>query len=135
MENGPFGSKNVIESKISEDTLKSFLVGFDLDDDGASKYRWSQLVTKITNVIHEFSFGFHEGTSTENTQTLEKIIEAANSIYKIDEFQKVRDIYQNNGHIDDELDNKYLRRGEFGELILHLILRDHFNTRDYGVNS
>ncbi|CAM0556680.1 hypothetical protein EHLJMEHL_01768 [Vreelandella titanicae] len=128
MKEEPFGSKSVIESKISEDQLKSFLVGFDLDDDGVSKYRWSQLVTKITNVIHEFSFGFHEGTTTENTQTLEKIIEAANSIYKIDEFQKVRDIYKNEGHIDDELDDKYLRRGEFGELILHLILRDHFNT-------
>ncbi len=128
MENGPFGSRNIIESKISESKLKSFLVGFDLDDDGVSKYRWSQLVTKITNVIHEFSFGLHEGASTENTQTLEKIIEAANSIYKIDEFQRVRDIYESSGHVDDELDDKYLRRGEFGELILHLILRDHFNT-------
>lgn len=128
MDNGPFGSRNVIESKISENNLKSFLVGFDLDDNGGSVYRWTHLVTKIINVIHEFSFGFHEGTSTNNTQTLEKIIEAANSIYKINEFQRARDMYNNGEHVDDDLDDKYLRRGEFGELILHLILRDHFNT-------
>lgn len=128
MDNSPFGSRSVIESIISEEKLRSFLVGFDLDDDGTAKYRWSLLVQKILNVIHEFSFGFHEGTTTSNTQTVEKIIEAANSIYKIDEFQKVRDIYNNGGNINDDVDDKYLRRGEFGELILHLILRDHFNT-------
>ena len=128
MGNGVFGSRDIIESKVTEDTLKSYLVGFDLDDDGNSNYRWSKLVNKIASVIHEFSFGFHEGITTKNTETLEKLIEAANSIYKIDSFQKARDIYQNEGHIDDDLDDKYLRRGEFGELILHLILRDHLNT-------
>lgn len=128
MENGPFGSREIIEEKISESTLKSYLVGFDLDNNGNNQYRWTELVKKIISVIHEFSFGFHEGTSTQNTETLEKLVEAANSIYKIDEFQKVRDIYNNSGHIGDDLDDKYLRRGEFGELILHLILRDHLDT-------
>ncbi|WP_419173418.1 DUF1837 domain-containing protein [Halobacteriovorax sp.] len=128
MDNGPFGSRNVIEAKISEDSLKSFLVGFDLNDEGENEYRWVELVKKITSVIHEFSFGFHEGTTTKNTETLDKLVEAANSIYKIDAFQRVRDIYKNDGSIDDEITDKYLRRGEFGELVLHLILRDHFNT-------
>lgn len=128
MDNGPFGSRNVIEAKVTEDTLRSFLVGFDLDNSGDSTYRWVELVKKIISVIHEFSFGFHEGTHTDNTETLEKLVEAANSIYKIDAFQKVRDIYENSGYLDDQLDDKYLRRGEFGELVLHLILRDQFNT-------
>lgn len=128
MDNGPFGSRNVIEAKVTEDTLRSFLVGFDLDNSGDSTYRWVELVKKIISVIHEFSFGFHEGTHTDNTETFEKLVEAANSIYKIDAFQKVRDIYENSGYLDDQLDDKYLRRGEFGELILHLILRDQFNT-------
>lgn len=30
--------------------------------------------------------------------------------------------------IEDEVENKYLRRGEFGELILHLILRGFYKT-------
>ena len=50
------------------------------------------------------------------------------SIYKIDEFQKVKDIYENNGSILDTVEDKYLRRGEFGELILHLLLRDFHKT-------
>lgn len=128
MNNGPFDSKNIIEARISESSLKSFLVGFDLNDMGQNEYRWVELVKKVTSVIHEFSFGFHEGTTTKNTETLDKIIEAANSIYKIDAFQKVRDIYQNDEDINDDVADKYLRRGEFGELILHLILRDNFNT-------
>ncbi|MBD1565647.1 HamA C-terminal domain-containing protein [Vibrio sp. S12_S33] len=128
MENGPFGSRCVIEEKISGSTLRAYLVGFDLTDDGASQYRWKEFIQRILAVIHEFSFGYHEGTSTDNTQTLGKIIDAADAIYKIDEFQKVKDIYLNGGHIDDDVADKYLRRGEFGELILHLLLRDNFNT-------
>lgn len=58
--------------------------------------------------------------------TLSKLTDAAKSIYKIDSFQKVKDIYDNNGAIDDDLEDKYLRRGEFGELILHLLLRDFY---------
>ncbi|MCE7536450.1 DUF1837 domain-containing protein [Aliivibrio fischeri] len=128
MNNGPFGSRCIIEEKISESTLRAYLVGFDLDDNGNSNYRWKELVLRIVNVIHEFSYGFHEGTETKNTETLDKLIESANSIYKIDCFQKTKDIYSNSGHISDDVQDKYLRRGEFGELILHLILRDNFNT-------
>lgn len=128
MENGPFGSRCVIEEKISESTFRAYLVGFDLSDDGTSQYRWKEFVHRVLSVIHEFSFGYHEGKNTDNTQTLDKIIDAANAIYKIDEFQKVKDIYLNGGHINDDIADKYLRRGEFGELILHLLLRDNFNT-------
>src|SRR5690606_10364870 len=57
-----------------------------------------------------------------------KLVEAAQAIYKIDSFQKAKDIYLNNGSITDDVDDKSLRRGEFGELILHLLLRDFHNT-------
>lgn len=124
----PFESNSIIEERIAQDSLRGYLIGFDLDDNGNSIYRWPDAVQKIIGVIHEFAFGFHDGTLTSNTQTLEKIIEAAKSIYKIDAFQKVKDMYLNDGHITDDLADKYLRRGEFGELILHLLLRDNFNT-------
>ncbi|CZF79399.1 hypothetical protein GCE9029_01438 [Grimontia celer] len=128
MDNGPFGSRCVIEEKISDSTVRAYLVGFDLKDDGSSQYRWKEFVQRVLSVIHEFSFGYHEGTSTSNTETLDKVVEAANAIYKIDEFQKVKDIYNNGGFIEDDVADKYLRRGEFGELILHLLLRDNFET-------
>lgn len=124
----PFNSENIITHKINETGLSTFLVGFDIDDNGSSQYRLRPLIQKLCDVIQEFAFGFHEGDSTDNTKTYSKIIEAAQSIYKIDAFQKVKDLYENDGSIADDVEDKFLRRGEFGELILHLLLRDFHNT-------
>ncbi len=124
----PFGSEKIITHKINEAELSTFLVGFDLDDSGQKSYRIKHLVEKLTHVIHEFAFGFHEGQQTDNSETLSKLVEAAKSIYRVDSFQRVKDIYSNNGSIEDDVEDKYLRRGEFGELILHLLLRDFHQT-------
>ncbi|OEK03292.1 hypothetical protein BFP97_17940 [Roseivirga sp. 4D4] len=124
----PFGSEKIISHKIDSGELSTFLVGFDLEDNGQKAYRIKPLVQKLTDVIHEFAFGFHENQTTNNTETLSKLIEAAKSIYKVDSFSKVKDIYAGNGSIEDDVEDKYLRRGEFGELILHLLLRDFYKT-------
>jgi hypothetical protein len=124
----PFDSQQVIEERINQTTLCSYLVGFDLNDQGIPYYRLDPLVKKILSALHEFAYGFHEGTQTNNTDTLGKIVEAAKSVYKIDEFQKVRDLCSSSEGLADDVADKYLRRGEFGELILHLILRDFHET-------
>lgn len=124
----PFNSQKIITHKINDAELSTFLVGFDIDDNGDSKYRIKTFINKLSEVIYEFAFGFHDGEETPNNEILSKLTEAAQSIYKIDAFQKVKDIYDNDGSIDDDLEDKYLRRGEFGELILHLLLRDFHNT-------
>ncbi|EPH0461626.1 HamA C-terminal domain-containing protein [Klebsiella quasipneumoniae] len=125
---GPFKAHEVIEERMRDQALCSYLVGFDINDTGVSYFRMDPLIMKILSALHEFAYGFHEGEQTDNTQTLSKIIDAARSIYKIDEYQKVKDIYLNSGELTDDVANKYLKRGEFGELILHLILRDFHNT-------
>ena len=125
---GPFSALEVIEERVRDQALCSYLVGFDINDEGISYYRMDPLVMKILSALHEFAYGVHEGEQTDNTQTLTKIVDAARSIYKIDEYQKVKDIYLNSGDLTDDVANKYLKRGEFGELILHLILRDFHNT-------
>lgn len=124
----PFNSEKIITHKINEAEISTFLVGFDINDEGDKEYRLKPLIEKLTHVIHEFAFGFHDGDSTDNTETLAKLTEAAKSIYKIDSFQKIKDIYENDGELDDDIEDKYLRRGEFGELILHLLLRDFHKT-------
>lgn len=98
----PFKSDKVIEEKISEATLRAYHVGFD-----ENKFRLSPLVDVIMRAITEFAFGYHEGEGIPHTLVFEKIREAANIIYQTDKYQK---------------------RGEFGELILHLLLRDFHNT-------
>lgn len=124
----PFESEKIIDHRINESEISTFLVGFDINDNGDIEYRLKPLIEKLTHVIHEFAFGFHEGESTANSETLAKLTEAAKSIYKIDSFHKIKDIYANGGELDDDVEDKYLRRGEFGELILHLVLRDFHKT-------
>ena len=124
----PFNSEKIISHRINDTQMSTFLVGFDINDKGSKEYRLKPFIEKLTHVIHEFAFGFHNGESTENTETLSKLTEAAKSIYKIDAFQKIKDIYANEGELDDSVEDKYLRRGEFGELILHLLLRDFYKT-------
>jgi hypothetical protein len=124
----PFNSEKIITHKINDSELSTFLVGFDINDKGEKEYRLKQLIERLINVIHEFAFGFHDGETTQNTETLSKLAEAAKSIYKIDSFQKIKDLYDNDGSLSDDIKDKYLRRGEFGELILHLLLRDFYKT-------
>jgi len=125
----PFDSEKIIEERISEADLKTYLVGFDIDDEGENKYRWKELINLLQNVIFEFAFGHH--LDPDSTKLIDQLSDAAKSIYKIEEFRKVKEIYvDNSGYIDDDDEDlkKYLKKGEFGELILHLILRDFHNT-------
>lgn len=124
-----FGSQKVITEHISEAELKTYFVGFDIDNKSKRYYRLEKLVTLLASVIPEFAFGHHEGKTVDIVRIIDMVREAAKAIYKIKEFEKTREIYKRGGHIpDDDVKNNYLRRGEFGELILHLLLRDFHNT-------
>lgn len=98
----PFKSDLVIEEKISDSTLKAYHVGFD-----QNKFRLEPLVDVIRNVVPEFSLGYYCGDNIPITEIVERLKEAAETVY---------------------LTEKYERRGEFGELILHLLLRDFHNS-------
>ncbi|MGG4554268.1 HamA C-terminal domain-containing protein [Paenibacillus humicus] len=125
-----FGSKNVIIEQISEADLKTYLVGFDINDDGERKYRWKNLINLLQDALTEFAFGYHEGEAVHISKSTKLLVEAAKAVYKIDEFTRTKKIYvDDESYIDDDaIDKKYLKRGEFGELILHLLLRDYHNT-------
>lgn len=122
-----FGAKKVIKQHISSADLCTYFVGFDIDDNGDYVYRMESLVKLLMSVVPEFAFGHHLGEKTDNKEIVQMLTEAAQAIYNIDTFQKVRDIYLNNSSLDDVAD-RYLKRGEFGELILHLLLREYHDT-------
>ncbi|MFT3679804.1 MAG: DUF1837 domain-containing protein [Ferruginibacter sp.] len=98
----PFKSELVLEERISDATLRAYHVGFD-----QNKFRLQPLVDVIRSVIPEFSLGYHCGANIPLTEIVERLKEAAETVY---------------------LTDKYQQRGEFGELILHLLLRDFHNT-------
>jgi len=117
-----FNSKNVITEHISEADLRAYFVGFDF-----GKYRLGELINILMRVLVEFAFGYHEGILKK--YDIDILREAANSIYKIDVFKQAKETYlENDEEYEDDISDKYLKRGEFGELILHLILRDFVNT-------
>lgn len=123
-----FGADKIIKQHISEGELNTYFVGFDLNDEGKSEYRINKLVNLLINVIPEFAFGINFGEETNNTEIVDKLKEASKAIYEIKEFKEVRDLYNKEGYIDDDISDAFLRRGEFGELILHLLLRDFHKT-------
>jgi len=116
-----------LTEQINEGDLNTFYVGYDINDNGESIYRWRDFTNILLNVIPEFAFGHHLEVNTQNA--VEMVSEAAKSIYKIREFIEVKALYDADEAIeDDDETKKYLRRGEFGELILHLLLRDYHET-------
>ena len=125
-----FGSEKVIIEHISETDLKTYLVGFDLTDSGESIYRWGNLTNILQKVIPEFAFGHHVGDKINLSDITSLLCDAAKSIYKIKEYEEVKKIYvdKNSNIADDDDENQFLKRGEFGELILHLLLRDFQQT-------
>lgn len=98
----PFKSELVIEEKISDATLRAYHVGYE-----ENKFRLQPLVDVIRSVIPEFALGYPPGHQISSSEMVDKLKEAARIVYTTD---------------------KYQRRGEFGELILHLLLRDFCNT-------
>jgi hypothetical protein len=94
----PFQSPLVLDERIHESRIRAYYVGFD-----QQAFRLKPLTDVIIDVIPEFAMGVYEGTTVEVATMIPRIREAARRIYSTD---------------------KYQNRGEFGELILHLLLRD-----------
>lgn len=118
-----FNSEKIITFKQEKKGLNIYYAGFDL-----GRYRNDELVKQIERVIVDFAYGFHDGI-LENSYTIDILRESAKSIYKIKDFNDVKKIYvDNDSQIEDSIEDKYLRRGEFGELILHLLLRDFYDS-------
>jgi hypothetical protein len=98
----PFESDLVLEDYIGDARLRAFSVGFE-----QNKFRLEPLVDVIRKVIPEFALGYHAGAQIPIEHLVEKLREAATRVYTTE---------------------KYKTRGEFGELILHLLLRDFFGS-------
>ena len=98
----PFGSELVLTEYIGQATLRAYHIGFD-----QGRFRMNELADVIRRVIPEFALGYYVGTSIPITDIVDRVQEAARAVYTTEKFEK---------------------RGEFGELILHLLLRDFCNT-------
>ena len=125
-----FDTKNVILLKTDEADLNSFLVDKDLDDSGHYSVRMDDFSDAIIETIPEYVFADYHGDGFQLTSSVSKIREAARSIYQIKEYKLMYRWYVNNDRqAYEELERaNHLNRGEFGELLLHLLLRDFKGT-------
>ena len=122
-----FDQKNIILAQVEEKDLNSFLVSFDIDDEGNLLYQLDKFTEAIINVIPEYVFASYEDPNIPQHQVIEKLREAAKSIYKIKDFELLYRYYvEKDDSVSSEI--KPNNRGEFGELILHLLLRDFKGT-------
>ena len=123
-----FGAEKVIHERISKSDLRVYFVDFELQDDSTYAYRWKHLINLLQDSLVDFAYWLHEGEDTPNEKIISKLNDAARSIYKIKEFQEVKEIIESwweiEDSVSDDIDKKYLKRWEFWELILHLLLRD-----------
>ena len=129
-----FDVYNIIMVKVEEDDLMSFLLKNDIDDDAQPIYPLELLTEEIMSVIPEYAYADYEGNKIEQTKAYRKLREAAKAIYKIKEFNLMYKVYCSTNEKEREqarieLDKMPFRnRGEFGELILHFLLRDFKET-------
>ena len=78
-----FDKKNIILLKINEADLNSFLIDIDLNDDGVHRYMLEEFAKELINVVPEYVFAQYEDTEINSINAVEKIGEAARSIYKM----------------------------------------------------
>lgn len=132
--NKVFDKKNIILLKIDENDLISFLLKMDIDDNGQPLYPLDIFSEELINIIPEYVFAQYENPSIPQTDVINKMREAASAIYRIKEYDLMRKVYLSDdkdviAEATKELDSlPYRNRGEFGELLLHFILRDFKGT-------
>lgn len=125
-----FDTQNVILLKVDEADLNSFLVDMDLDDNGQYSFQLEPLANAIMGTIPEYVFADYKGSSLSLVESVARLKEAAKSIYKIKEHETMYRAYvKNDPAALAEIETlSYKNRGEFGELLLHLLLRDFKGT-------
>lgn len=107
-----------------KDNFYTFYIGFDLCDDG-----YGQLKDKFYDELFDDIPAFAFGESVMNKKVADvgimpTVREAMKKIYSIKEIQDAREKYSALTDVED----KYIKRGEFGELLLYHLLHEYFDA-------
>tara|TARA_Y100000590_G_scaffold469260_1_gene655849 strand:+ start:3370 stop:4284 length:915 start_codon:yes stop_codon:yes gene_type:complete len=114
-------NKDILKEHINADDFKTYYIGFN-----SNEFDWDSLINLCCNNLVDFILGFHEGVIEHIDD--EWISEALESLYTPEIYDES---IHNKGKITDEhsyLSIKYRSKGEWGELLLHIILRTYLDT-------
>lgn len=114
------------EHETASERLHVFYIGFDIDDVGNYVQTKAEFYNELFDDIISFAFGAKNVMSRiKEPQDITKVQrEALEKMYSIPEIKEARDYYLDSDIVED----KYLKRGEFGELILYHLLHEYFSA-------
>ncbi len=123
-----FDTGNIIECIVDEKDLSSFMFRTDINDEGKRIYPDKEISDVLMNALPEYVFANYENITTINA--LEKIREAAKALYNTEEYKVINNYYIENDASYKEKAEKHqsYSRGEFGEILLHILLREFKGT-------
>lgn len=119
-------SHNHSEHIENKENVHTFYIGFDLDNSGKISQVKSKFYDELFDDITAFAFGTKNVMGKITTpQDISKVQrEALRKMYSIPELQEASKYYLES----DDIEDKYLKRGEFGELLLYHLLHEYFNA-------
>ncbi len=122
------GHSGVLVLKVDEQDVNTIFMNTDIDSSGRLHYVYDEFAKAFSNNVLEYAFAYADIPRSEITQ---KQREAAQSLLKLHEVQKLRQ-YFIDGTLETEWEPNFLKwyrkKGVFGEVILHLNLKDFKDT-------
>ena len=122
------GSTGVFILKVDEEDVNTILLNTDINDQGLLQYAYDNFADAFSENILEYAFAYAD---IPRNQITKKQREAAQSLMKLHEIKQLRD-YLENGIPEGEWDKTFLKwyrnKGVFGEIILHMLLKEYKNT-------
>lgn len=122
------GHSGVLVLKIDEEDVNTVLLNTDVNSDGSLQYAYDNFASVFSENILEYAFAYAE---IPRDQITKKQREAAQSLLKLYEVDKLREYFENDIP-EEEWDPTFLRwyekKGVFGEIVLHMILKEFKNT-------
>lgn len=122
------GTSGVFVMKIDENDINTILLNTDYNETGLLQYAYENFADVFSENILEYAFAY---VSIPREEITKKHREAAKSLIKLHEIGRLKDYFDNNvpeTKWDTNFRKWYERKGVFGEVILHLILKEFKDT-------
>lgn len=117
--------KSTVHYPDQDNNLHVFHIDYDINDFGELEPTQEKFYDELFNDIPGFAFGKNQLLKRMNIENIIPLTrEAMKKVYDIPEIKKAREHYLSDNNIED----KYIRRGEFGELILYHLLNTYFGA-------
>lgn len=122
------GQTGVLVLKVDEEDVNTIFMNTDYQEDGSLQYAYDNFARVFSENVLEYAFAYAKGPEGPLTR---KLREAAQSMIKLHDIQKLQE-YLSNDVPEEDWDADFLRwyekKGVFGEVILHLFLKEFKNT-------